>query len=440
MNTAKFKGFAVIAFSQEKLRGAVFRRLKTKHELVRHCSLVPDPADPAKTWKELFHLLAVSRDEPLFLCGALKKSFFFRTRMAEIPVRAIRSALALELPRRRLSTGQEEESLIQFSLPGSEEERKSASAAKNGEETENSSEEENGEIKVNACVFPASSLEELSAILLQCGRKADMYVYPFLALQDSDPALHLPDVEKNFYFAADSWQVVSGGGDDPAGTNGIWEKIFAQKFELPSDLPVKEFFSLLLCARYFLTPAFASSEDGLDVLPAKLRPSRLKPQLKLGAILLVLILFNALWSCSGQWLHNFREYKLLSREKAALAEENRKLSAKIRKVEKDGKERQKYVPVKAGEHEIVRKLHDLTDFLPSSVMVSSMRWSDSGVDLTMFSEESLNISETFRTRFPYWKLANIQQRNFGGAATMITVRLTNSDESASPERERGRRR
>ncbi|MBP5183051.1 MAG: hypothetical protein J6331_08510, partial [Lentisphaeria bacterium] len=315
MNTAKFKGFAVIAFSQEKLQGAVFRRLKTKHELLRYCTLFPDPADPVKTWKELFHTLSVSRDEPLFLCGALKKSFFFRVSMAEIPVRAVRNALALELPRRRLTSGSGEETLLQFSLldpPGEE----SASAGNDMEDAGNDSEEESGEIQVNACAFPAASLEELSGILLQCGRKADFWIYPFLGLRRDDPPLHLPDVEKNFYFAADSWQVAPEGSDDPAGTNEEWEKIFSRRFELPSDLPAREFFSLLLCARYVLEPSFASSETGLDVLPAKLRPSRLKSQLKLGAFLLVLLIFNALWSCSGRWFQNFREYKALTREKA----------------------------------------------------------------------------------------------------------------------------
>ena len=87
---------------------------------------------------------------------------------------------------------------------------------------------------------------------------------------------------------------------------------------------------------------------------------------------------------------------------------------------------------------MVKKLYDLTTFLPSGVMISSMRWSDSGLDLTMFSEENSAISEIFRTKFPYWKLANIQQRNFGSAATMITVKLSNVDENENTEEGRKR--
>ncbi|MBR2364920.1 MAG: hypothetical protein IKA79_06950 [Lentisphaeria bacterium] len=422
MNIAKVKGFAVIAFSKDKLQGAVFRRIKTKHELLRHVSLAPDETDPVNTWKELFRTLAISRDEPLFLCGALKKSFFFRTKMAEIPVKNIRSALALELPRRMLASGQEN-LLTEFSILSS------------GGKTspENQEKDNNGEIRVNVCVFPADSLETLSGILLQCGRKADAYIYPFLALQEDDPPLYLPEVEKNYYFAMDSWQVVSGNTEDPAGSNEAWEKIFSGKFKLPPSFSVRDSLVLLLCARYVLSPGYAESEEGMDILPAKLRPSRLKSQIKLGVILLTALLLNILWSCSGQWIENAKNYKFLSREKAVLQEENRKLKAKIRKIEKDSRERQKFSTMKAGEHDIVKKLNDLTAFLPSNVMVSSMRWSDSGLDLTMFSEDNSSISEIFRSKFPYWKLANIQQRNFGGAATMIIVKLTINDENAFGE-------
>lgn len=429
MNIAKYKSFAVIAFSREKLQGAVFRRMKTKYELLRFSSLVPDPEEPVKSWKDLFRDLAISKDDPLILCGALKKGLFFRTSMAEIPVKAIRNALSLELPRRMLST-ELEDMLIEFTLL--------SSGAEENTDPATEKEEEKGEIKVNAYALPHSSMEELSRILVQCGKKADAFLYPFLALQDSDPPLYLPETEKNYYFDSGSWQVTDPDMEDPAGSDALWRKIFQSAFKLPDPFPVKDFYSLLLCARFAISGAFHESEEGINILPAKLRPSRLKTLLKFSAVFLLLILLNSLWSCSGEWLHNRKKFSSLTKEKAALQEENRKLRARIRRSEKEGKELQRASLLKAGEHKIVSKLYDLTSFLPNNVMLSSMRWSDSGLDLTMFSENNSSISEIFRTKFPYWKLANIQQRNFGGAATMITVKLTNTDLTNEPEE--GRRR
>lgn len=425
MNIGKYKTFAVISFGKKSLQAALFRRLKTKYELIRHFSAVPDPADPVKSWKDLFRDLAISKDDPLILCGALKEGFFFRTRLPELPVKSIRGALSLELPR-RMFAARDGERVIAFSVfPVSEEEDGSG----NGTEKK---------LTVNAYTLPAESLEELSSILLQCGRKADAYIYPFLAHQESDPPLYLADVEENYYFEADNWQVANTEKNDPAGSNMEWKKIFKGLFKLPDDFPVEDFFSLLLCARFALLPAFPASEAGLDILPAKLRPSRLKSQIKLGSFLLLLLCANILWSCSGEWIRNAREYKQLVREKAVLQEQNRKYKSAIRKAEKAGRERQKITAINPGEDQVVKKLYDLTTFLPSGVMISSMRWSDSGLDLTMFSEENSAISEIFRTKFPYWKLANIQQRNFGSAATMITVKLSNIDGNGNMEE--GRRK
>ena len=306
MNIGKYKTFAVISFSKNCLQAALFRRLKTKYELIRHNSFTTDPADPVKSWKDLFRVLALSKDAPLILCGALKEGFFFRTQMPSIPAKSIRGALELELPRRMFVPG-DEELLTAFSLF-------SPAASSDSDNGQNPAKEEL--ITVNAYTLPAKSLENLSQILQQCGRKADAYIYPFLALEGSAPPLYLADVEEKYYFEADNWQVASPCGEkDPAGSNEKWEKIFKSTFKLPEDLPLEKFFSILLCARFVLSKAFSASEEGLDILPAKLRPSRLRSQIKLGVFLLILLLANILWSCSGQWISNAREYKKLTREK-----------------------------------------------------------------------------------------------------------------------------
>ena len=428
MNINKFKGFAVIFSCGNKLQGAVFRKLKVRYELVKSCAFPLQEDDPAEVWKNLFRTLSVSRDEPLILSAVPRDGFFFRSVMAKLPAKAIRNALFLELPRRMILSDTEN-MLMEYTLPASTE--KPVSDTGTEEEKANGDE---GTMTVNACTFPRDSLTPFTDLLVKCGRKADAFLYPFLALQQNDPPLYLADTEEKYYFAGNCWQVAdTSAGDDPAGTKQEWEKIFRSTFKLPADFNVNEFAPILLCARFAITSGFHESETGLNILPAKLQPSRLKSQIKLCVLLLLIILANVLWHYSGKWISNAGEYRVLAAEKASLQEENRKLKVKIRRMEKEGKEKYRSGIQKAGEHDIVRKLKDLTDRLPSNVMISSMRWNDSGLDLTMFSEDNSGISEIFRTRFPYWKLANIQQRNFGGAATMITVKLTNVDENETRE-------
>lgn len=428
MNIGKFKGFAVIFSGGKKLQGAVFRKRKTDYELVKSCSISVKEKNDPEAWKNLFRDLSVSRDEPLILAAVPDQGFFFRTEMAQLPAKAVRNALYLELPRRMILSDTEN-MLVEFTLPAAS--LQTPSTDDSGEAQEKT---DDGMMTVNACTFPAPALEPFTDLLMKCGRKADAFLYPFLALQKDDPPLYLGDTEEKYYFAAGSWHVATPSeNNDPAGTAKEWEKIFRSTFRLPDEFNTGEFASLLLCARFAITPQFHNSETGLNILPAKLRPSRLKSQLKLCIFLVFIILANLIWNYSGKWISNAVEYRNLAAEKAALQEENRKLKVKIRRMEKEGKEKYRSGLLKAGEHDIVAKLNDLTEHLPSNVMISSMRWNDSGLDLTMFSEANSGISEIFRTKFPYWKLANIQQRNFGGAATMITVKLINAGENENKE-------
>ena len=407
MDIRKYKEFAVVGLSSTHVRGCVFRNRKTHFELFSHASAVLDKVDPASAWKEVFRLLSVSGDCPLFLCGALEGGYFFQTRMLALAPKAMREALSLELSQHLL--GEVEEGQFQFaSFP------------------QNSSGSDNGEVGVNVYSVPGRSLEKLAAMLTQCGRKADEFFFPHLALTEKDPPLYLPEAEEKYCFANGAWQQCNP--DSMPDAMEEWKKIFEESFKIiPEDLVIRDFMAQLLVARLVLSPTFPTGEEGFRLLPETLRTKRLRAQLKVTAILLILVLLNACWSFSGDWLKDFRTHRALTKEKAALSEEYRSLRSRIRKEEKETKERQRLVNLKAGEHDIVGKIADITNLLPNNVLVSSLRWSDSGVDILMFSEaEDVSISELVRRGLKYWKITNIQQRNFGGASTMINLRLTDA--------------
>lgn len=88
------------------------------------------------------------------------------------------------------------------------------------------------------------------------------------------------------------------------------------------------------------------------------------------------------------------------------------------------------VSLAAGEPDVLPKLAALTSILPSNVMVSSLRWSESSVDLMLQSEaDNLDLPSLFR-RIPYWKIGQLQQRRMGDTVTMITLKLVPAGEAS----------
>ena len=92
--------------------------------------------------------------------------------------------------------------------------------------------------------------------------------------------------------------------------------------------------------------------------------------------------------------------------------------------EKERKELQRLLQQKAGTLLVLEKLSSLSTILPPNVMVQSLRWTDSAVDLTLRSEaENLNLPALFR-EIPHWKISQMQERRRNNdAASTITLKL-----------------
>ena len=85
--------------------------------------------------------------------------------------------------------------------------------------------------------------------------------------------------------------------------------------------------------------------------------------------------------------------------------------------------------LRAGETELPGKLADLSAVIPSDVLVTSLRWNESGAELQMQCQENqTNIAGILRA-LPYWKIAQLQQRSWGDAEnSMITLKLVPAEE------------
>ena len=167
----------------------------------------------------------------------------------------------------------------------------------------------------------------------------------------------------------------------------------------------------------------------MELLPKQLRPKRLQSQLRITLILLVLLILNIFWSCAGNWKGDFSRMRSLKREANQLRQENSELKRKLKSKEKSQKELVRLLNLRAGETDLPGKLADISKVIPQNVLVTSMRWTENGVELQMqTTEEQPNISGAIRT-LPYWKISQLQQRRWGNSdSSMITLKLVPAEE------------
>jgi len=395
--SSRIREFAVLAFDAASVRGCLFRRRGAQYAVERGTVEAIDPNDPAQAWKHVFRQLGRGRDCPLYLTGALTGGIFFRFRSIELPPRARREAFELELPQR---------------IPVVPEACRFQFFAGDGDAE--------GDVPVNVYTVPGASLEHLAAMLTQAGGKADEFLYPLLAVRDGDPPVDLPRLDPEFGFADGEWRSLPAVPEP-----GPWLKLFDAEFKFPAegDVRVEDFFECLLVARLVCSPSFRQQEKARTLLPSELRPRRLRNQLRVTVLLVILLAVNYLWSAGGAWSENFHAYSRIAAERDRLKMENASLSRRVRTQEKEQRELVRVVGISAGEADVLAKLAALTSILPSNAMVSSLRWSESSLDLMLQSEaENLDLPSLLR-RLPYWKISQLQQRRMGDTVTMITLKL-----------------
>ena len=200
---------------------------------------------------------------------------------------------------------------------------------------------------------------------------------------------------------------------------------------LPEDssFQPREWLGCLLTARLAASDDVRHTFGGLNVLPKQLRPSRLRNQLRLTALLIVLLIANFGWGIAGQLSQHHKEYSSLVAARNRLRTQVTAAQRKLKTAEKELRELSRVVNQSAGEYDVIGKLAEFSSVLPNNVMVMNLRWTDSSVDLTMRSEaESLNVPEMLRP-LKFWKMEQIQQRRRNNDVTsMIMLKLVPAEE------------
>ena len=402
MKFSSIHEFAVLDFSPSGIRGCWFKRKSGRFSLKSHASLTVHAENPAEDWKKLRRELGFGSDCIIFLTGNIgDDSVFYRTVTPDLPPKAMKDALSFELPGQLPREVTDEE--IQF-IP--------AGRLPDG-----------SECAVNVYAFKPSGLDKVTALISQSLKKADYLLYPLLSLKLDDPPCFLPEIEPDFFFADGQWHDRSSWDDS---MYEPWEKQFRELFELPEPLnfPIRDYLGCLLIARLAASADFSVLQAGIRILPRKFRPGRLRNQLKIMAVLLGLLAFGLIWEHGGSLIRSSQEQSRLAAEKAHLETQIRKLRNKLKAGEKEQKELTRVLNQKPGDNNLVERIADLSRLFPSNVMVQSLRWSDSSVDLTLRSEaENLNLPQLLKP-LTYWKVAQLQERRRNNDVTRnITLKL-----------------
>ena len=401
MNPHKQKEFAVLLFAPEQIRCCIFRRNSKGVFLKAYASGRHDGKNPAKVWKQVLHDTGYSKDCPLIVSGALTGGIFFRCTSVKVPPKSMRGALAFELPQRLLADAADHE----FEY-----------VARVGEQDE---------FPVHVYAFPPSGMNSLAAVLTQSIGKADHFIYPLLALRDTDEPLYLPEVEPEFYFGDGEWHPV---GNLPENWFEPWRKRMLETFHLPPELDIREWLGCLLPALLLVRGDAFSAWSGIDILPRELRPNRWRTQLRITAFLLLALLILFGWTSAEKLMHNNRTYSSLRTARNRLVRQVAAAQRTLKVAEKEQRELTRIVNQSPGETDVVGKLAAFSKILPENVMVQNLRWNDNTVDLVMRSEaESLKIQELIRP-LHFWKADQVQQRRRNNdTASTIILKLSRTE-------------
>ena len=407
--------FAVLSCSPEKFRGAVFARRNSRWTLLRSGENSAASELPGDRLKALLKELGCSGDTLLFLTGELAGSCCFLWDSVAMPFREQRGAVEMELP--SAVPVVMEDPLFQF-----------VEYPPDGE----------GGVKVCVCAFPAASLDQISAMLNRANCKADEFVYPLMGLKPGDPPVRFETVNPGFFFAGGCWKRAEGREALLKEAGEKWRTLMNEPFALPENFDVAAFLDILLVARLECSGQFVRERPSLRVLPDAARPLRYRVHIQLGAVLLVILLLNLAWSAYLNYGGDYREARRIASETEACRRKISSIQSRLKRNQKASRDMARVVEISAGESDVVGKLAALSRLLPENVLVSNLRWSDSGVDLQLQSENAgINLPMLLKP-LNFWKVGNLQQRQMWNSdVTSINLRLVpNTDENAALENKR----
>jgi hypothetical protein len=148
---------------------------------------------------------------------------------------------------------------------------------------------------------------------------------------------------------------------------------------------------------------------------------------------------NLLWAAYLNYGGEYREARDVSAQIDSCRRKITSINSRLKRNQKASRDMARVVEITAGESDVLGKLATFSKLLPDNVLVSSMRWSDSGVDFQLQSENAnINLPELLKP-LSFWKIGNLQQRQMWGSdVTSINLRLVpNVDDGKEKDKKKG---
>ncbi len=289
--------------------------------------------------------------------------------------------------------------------------------------------DDSGMVKVRCAVFPESSLHKVCNQIAPLRNKPDVMINPLLTLPNELPAnaaVKLPCMEENFCWKNGSWQISSSE------CNSELDDILARHCsgEYPS-----EYRMAVMAALYAAGSLFGRNSvlPGVIVLPNFLRPARFRTQLRVMALLAVLLIGVNVFRYAGDVVSSFREHSRLSAQVNNLRSKVQELRKKVKAGEKQLKETQRTAELKLGSRECLGYLGYLSEKLPDDVLMTNFRWNEGTVDMNLQTMSTEIDLVSFFNRLPGFKVLSASQRtNPGNNFTNANVKLSIIEPSVLP--------
>ena len=398
------RSFSVLAVDDGYIRGGRFQRKGKVWKLIEFAEEQLDPANPQAAWKKVARSAGLS--EFRAVTGKIGNSTFFRFPSVKMDAAAQRGAVEFELPRNMLRVPDDHR--CQFCVSGH-------TAASDG-------------VMVNVAVFSGRAMDDFASRLAAMGISADEFIHPFMAVDDQDDSLILPELEPEFAYMKDSWMPMPS--DEECRINSEkWENRLRKHFILPDskDFVFRNFQMLLLAAEVIAGSQMHDSPEAFRVLPDSARPVRFRGHLIVTGILLLLLLVSLVWRFSLTYGRDVTEYRKITAETKALKNKTSELKKTIKRNSKELKEMTRLVAMNVGEPDAIAEFALFSETLPANILVSSIRWNETDIDAVVQCEDSnIDFDALFRS-LKYWKVTQQQRQNPGSAVATMTLKLTPYD-------------
>ena len=392
--------FTIISAEEKVIRGGKFQRKGKSFRLTVFISENIDPENPSAAWKKVYRTLGKS--EYCAVTGRIPGAAFFRFISADMDSKAQRGAVEFELNRQLLRVP--EKSSLQFSTSGKVEDEADA-------------------VWVNAALFPENTLNKFAESMRKAGVFADEFIHPFMALDVDADTIYLTEMDADFGYVKDSWMPMPS----PEVCNEnveFWRKHLRKLFVLPrrEEFNVREYILLLLAAKVLLAGSLRESPESFRVLPDNVRPVRYRSHIIVAVILLLALVGSLVWRFSLTYGESIREYRHITSETKRLKQRATELKRSVKRNSKELKEMTRLVGMEVGEPDAVAEFALLSETLPKDVLVSSIRWNETDIDIVMQSENSQLDLPALIQPLKYWKVGSLQQRQTGDSA-VATINL-----------------